>query len=313
MKELLGSDCQGAVFIIPDPESFPSGGNIYNRRLIDKILKSGVMVWQVENRTEVNVDLFEQADVLILDSLFLNSTYQWVWDQYLSKEKVIIFHHLDCLELESFEAQEACFKAYQQYMNQADRVLVTSEFSQSWLNQQGISKEKILVIPPTIHWEASPHSIQKDDTFIALMVANLIPRKGILPFLQALDTILTAELKFEIHIAGSFKLDPQYAQSCQHFVDSSRYLASRISFLQEVPPNKMPQLYQQADVFISASSMETFGMALQEAQHAGLPIFALGGETEGGNIASFCVDEKRGGLYPDFQSLVKALLDCVNS
>lgn len=309
MKELLGKDCQEVLLLIPDPESFPSGGNIYNRRLMDTMPESGMRVSHVENMSEDSVGLFEQADVLMIDSLFLNSTYQWFWDRYKEKEKVIIFHHLDCLELENLESQKNCFEAYRRYVNQADRVLVTSAFSQDWLSLQGISTEKIMVILPTIDWEVSPQPDKKDKICIGLMVANLIPRKGILPFLQELNKVLPVDFSLEIHIAGSHKLDLKYAQACKELVDSSPNLASRISFLEEILPDNMPRLYQQADVFISASTMETFGMALQEAQFFGLPILALGSETEGGNIASFCVDEKGGKLYPDFQSLAKALLD----
>lgn len=313
MKDLLDKDSRQVVCVIPDTDSFPSGGNIYNRRLIDQLLEAGIAVFQIAQKAPENEILFEQADMLMLDSLYLSPTYQWFWDQYPQTEKVIIFHHLDCLELKEGPAQKMCFKKYADYFKLANKVLVTSGFSKKWLQRQAVSPEKIWVIQPQVNWKIATNERQKKDSFTALLVGNLIPRKGILPFLQSLDQALAEALPFEIQIAGSEKLDPDYATACKQAVSQSRHIASRISFLGEIPPEDMPDLYQRADVLISASSMETFGMALQEAQFFGLPILALGSKESGGNIASFFKEEGDGKLCRDLPELVENLLAWVSS
>lgn len=311
MKELLGKDYHHVLFVIPDPESFPSGGNIYNQRLIDEMREAGVKISQISDVPQGNDFFGVKADCWLLDSLFLNSAYYWFWEKHPGKEKMIIFHHLSCLELEDEAASKRCFEPYRRYFDQANGVLVTSEFSQHWLIEQGINPKKVIVKTPGIVWEISSREAKRGENFMGLMVANLIPRKGILPFLKSLSSALSADLSFEILIAGSHQLDPEYAEACVKQVNISPYLASRIQFLGEIPPAKMPKLYEQADVFISASSMETFGMALQEARHFGVPILALGSETQGGNISSFFAHENSGQLFQDMQSLASAFRDLV--
>jgi glycosyltransferase involved in cell wall biosynthesis len=311
MKELLGKEYQHVLFVIPDPESFPSGGNIYNLRLIDEMRDAGKAIFQISEAAKGNNELFEKTDHWLLDSLFLNASYQWFWEKYPEKEKMIIFHHLDCLELEDAGASKRCFGTYKRYFEQANSILVTSEFSRKWLCEHGINPEKVIVKTPQIGWEVSNSNAKTDNKFIGLMVANLIPRKGILPFLKSLSSALSVDLSFEMLIAGSPQLDPKYAQACKKEVKTSPFLSSRIKFLGEIPPAKMPELYERADVFISASSMETFGMALQEAKHFGVPILALGSETQGGNISSFFSTPNSGQLFQDMQNLALAFRDLV--
>jgi len=307
MKDPLGPEVKQVLMIVPNPGIFPSGGNIYNQRLMENWEQQGLKVLQVEEMDSCSTLQLEQTDVMFLDSLYLSASHRSFWNTLPNKKKVIIFHHLDCLELDIAE-QKACFKHYWSYFEQADQILVTSDYSKEWLDSQGISPSKIISIPPRIPWE-KPVQIRASSSLLkALIVANLIPRKGILPFLEYLLVEMPMDSPFELQIAGSDRLDSAYAEACQAIVRKNPLLTARVKFLGEILPENMPEIYQQADMLISASYMETFGMALQEAKAMGLPILALGSQTEGGNIHTFIREEDGDRLYPDMQGLVKGFL-----
>lgn len=312
MKDLLGPEVKQVLMIIPDPGDFPSGGNIYNQRLMVNWEQQGMEVIQTEDIASCSALQLEETDVMFLDSLYLSASYQSFWDILPDKKKVIIFHHLNCLELNAAE-QKACFNHYRDYFERVDQILVTSDYSKEWLHAQGIFRSKIISIPPTVSWK-KPTQIHPGSSHTrALIVANLIPRKGILPFLEHLLDQVSPNSSFELQIAGSDRLDSAYAKACKSFVRKNPLLDSRVEFLGEVLPEKMPDIYQQADLMISASYMETFGMALQEAKAMGLPIFALGSQTEGGNIHTFIREEDGDRLFHDMKELVKGFLTNVES
>jgi glycosyltransferase involved in cell wall biosynthesis len=66
----------------------------------------------------------------------------------------------------------------------------------------------------------------------------------------------------------------------------------------------MHEAYRRANLFISASRMETFGMALQEARAHGLPILAL----DAGHARHHFTDGEDGVLCDSLPALVAQLL-----
>lgn len=92
------------------------------------------------------------------------------------------------------------------------------------------------------------------------------------------------------------------------------YDPSRTSFRGALPPESMPQVLAEADLFVWPAVNEAFGMALLEAQAAGLPavVGAAGGVT--GGIAGILRHGETGLLPPAgdeaaFAAAVAALLD----
>ena len=56
---------------------------------------------------------------------------------------------------------------------------------------------------------------------------------------------------------------------------AKRYgLESKINFAGEVYGNALKKIYRENDVFVTASTMETFGMAILEALASGTPVIA---------------------------------------
>lgn len=86
-------------------------------------------------------------------------------------------------------------------------------------------------------------------------------------------------------------------------------LQSIVEVLNEVPRNKMAELYQNSNVFVSTSLNETFGIATAEAMFCGVPVVA----TDNGGINDFLNDEN--GLkvnIGDYKAIAEAILKIKN-
>jgi glycosyltransferase involved in cell wall biosynthesis len=289
------------LFLVPEPSDFVSGGNVYNQQLMQALrslgvswerAESGEMIWQV------------QPQVALLDTLYLEEFPWEKWEKKPVGKLGIIFHHLDCLELPfASAAQRKAFEPVRRYFEAVDFILLTSDFSRRFFVEMGFDEKKLLVIPPANDLKAAAEA-PPPGPLRGLMVANLIPRKGVRPFLAALIRQGQPEDDFLLHIAGDDRLDPGYARQCVQLWKENEWLARRLSFLGILDRQAMNEAYGSAHAFISASQVESFGMALQEARAAGLPILAIGGEQgRGGYGASFVVPGKNGELAVDPEAL----------
>ena len=92
------------------------------------------------------------------------------------------------------------------------------------------------------------------------------------------------------------------------------YDPARTVFRGALPPESMPELLAGADLFVWPAINEAFGMALLEAQAAGLPAVAGAAGGKGGGVAEILRDGETGLLVPPddagaFAEAVATLLD----
>jgi glycosyltransferase involved in cell wall biosynthesis len=106
-------------------------------------------------------------------------------------------------------------------------------------------------------------------------VSNLVRTKGVFEFLTRLGDRLAPGDEFRIRIAGRTDIEPAHAMACLRAIDTHVGLRGRVEFLGPVSLRRMKGLYERSSVFITASSLETFGMAAHEARAFGLPILGL--------------------------------------
>ena len=284
-------------FVIPDPDAFQSGGNLYNAYLIDALRRWGVDVQVVDfegfAKFKTGKDFCYFIDTLLLNYL----------DQSFSKLKncFLIVHHLHSLELESPESS-SFFKEYEwPILDKFDGFLVSSNFTKSYLSENGLSEKKFLVVEPALCFSPQP-VLSSSPEIKAVLVANLIKRKGILPFLKDLRTREFNSENIQIEIIGSHDFEPEYAEKCQNLLVHP--ILSKI--VKMSGPKNHRYIWQslsEANLFISTSSMETFGMALQEAVAFRLPILAI----DGGNAGSHVENQKNGFLFSSIEALVDKL------
>jgi len=263
------------IFVVPGSHEAPSGGNIYNLCLVDSLKKKGV---NVESETPARAAVSrhpEEKRTYWVDTLCIGYIDELLSIKEKYEDVFLIIHHLQSLEpgLSREERIRECAKE-KKVFDAVSGFLVTSPFTREVLRQRGVSAKPVFVVPPapSIFPSSKKKAIRE---FSGLMVANLIPRKGILEFLEAMGRRVTRKDDFRIRIAGRFDIDLEYSRRCLDAVQRNPILSASVIFSGPLPLNRMKREYENANVFISASKMETYGMALQEAREFGLPILTL--------------------------------------
>jgi glycosyltransferase involved in cell wall biosynthesis len=169
----------------------------------------------------------------------------------------------------------------------ATLVVTPSKYSLQKIKEHyGISAEKIRVVPNGVDTEkfkpaTDPASARQQFGLgsepVVLFVGSLIPRKG-LPFLvEAASKIVKENGKVKFVVAGE---GPQKSQLTAQIEKAK--LSSNFTFLGNLTDEKLPALYNCADVFALPSIQEGQGIVLLEAQASGKPVvaFDVGGVSE---------------------------------
>ena len=301
-------DPDALVFALPPDSDRVSGGNIYNERLIGA-LRALIPVQTIGMDACRARIVRGAAGRYVIDSLCLREFLDLPARQP-GQAFILIAHHLPSLEPDH-DPQGEPVRVEQAALPRFDALVATSPFTASYLLARGYAATRILTVPPAppalTAGTAAPVPRTYEPPLRALVVANLIPRKGVLPLLAALDDRLSADDDLVIDVIGRVDLDGDYARRCAARAERSRRLAPIVHLHGVVPPAEMPRHYQGANVFVSAARMETFGMALQEARAHGLPIVAL----DGGYVRHHFTDGDDGLLFSSCDDLAAGLVSLV--
>lgn len=133
---------------------------------------------------------------------------------------------------------------------------------------------------------------------ILVCAGSLIPRKGHAVLLRALSRF--NEYSWRLQLAGEGTERAELTR-----LAGELGLADRIEFLGELPPDAMPTLLTNADLFILPSFSEGRSNALLEAMAAGLPVVASAID----GVNEMIDDGRTGKVFPpgDDQALADAL------
>ena len=107
-----------------------------------------------------------------------------------------------------------------------------------------------------------------------LAVGAVSPRKGYETLVEALSDL--KNLGWRLTITGDLDRDPDAVRRLKHRIEAAG-LGDRIALAGAVPDSTLDRLYHRADVVVSASLFEGYGMALAEAMAHGLPLIASTG------------------------------------
>lgn len=184
----------------------------------------------------------------------------------------------------------------------AGAFLVPSAFMQGLLLRLVGSERPILLVEPGCEARSAPSPAPAPGGVRAVMVSNLLPGKGIEPFLGCLARLLRADDRFELVVVGGSLGDGEYEAACRARVRAEPSLRTRITFTGSLPSDQaLEQLYR-CNLSISASRFESYGMALGEARRVGRPILAR----RGGNAATWVAKEAGGELLQNEEELAEA-------
>jgi glycosyltransferase involved in cell wall biosynthesis len=277
---------QAYAFLIPDTEAFVSGGNLYNRHLIDALRERGHPIYESAQPEGLPEGVPLLVDTLLAPSLSL---------QFANRSGLIV-HHLQSLHPPAgWRGADWFRKREWPWLQHFGWYLATSPYTADYLRDRGVSKP-IEVVEPALKQlpvmqDKTAHPIQ------AMVVANVVERKGILPLLNAWAAAPPEGVV--LRLAGNQDMEPAYAKQCLSVVEK----LEGVHYLGTLTPEALQAAYAHSNLLISAAYMDTYGMALQEAAAAGLPILAYAG----GNVPNHVDAGRNGELCPSHTEIVSWL------
>jgi glycosyltransferase involved in cell wall biosynthesis len=177
-------------------------------------------------------------------------------------------------------------EAERQALLAADAFVVTSGFMRGALEALAAPKKPILVVEPCIIAEAALVTPEARAELAVVVVGNVTSGKGLEPWLRALEGVLVESDGLRVSVVGSLQLEPEYAARCQRLVRESALLKSRVVFLGSLSQPETLALLARSQLLVSASRMESYGIALAEARAVGVPILALAAGNAAAHVAS---------------------------
>jgi glycosyltransferase involved in cell wall biosynthesis len=118
--------------------------------------------------------------------------------------------------------------------------------------------------PRNNHWQPNPNHIT------ILHIGRLGREKRVDATLRAFANIVSAHPNIRLLIVGVGS-----ESNSLKTLSSTLNVADRVQFMGFVPHNRLPEIYQKADIFVTASTIETQGLVVLEAMSSGLPIVGV--------------------------------------
>jgi glycosyltransferase involved in cell wall biosynthesis len=286
------------LFVTPPLDGPATGGTLYNRQLLAALADS-------------SKDLtFEQQS---LDGMLAAADQVWVDSLYLAelpglRQRVsagarvgLLLHYLPSL-LGSPALRTAAELSEQERraLEAADMIITPSEYLRQ-LVAEIMPGKRCACVTPGIRVTQPGGASTRDGS--ALMICNVTENKGVWQFLSELARVVPEEADFDITIAGDLQLEGVYARHCQALCEQHAWLREHVTFLGSISQHELFVRLANASLLVSASHMESYGMALAEGRALGTPILAL----PGGNIAHHVAAESGGELAHSFHELAAAL------
>jgi glycosyltransferase involved in cell wall biosynthesis len=178
----------------------------------------------------------------------------------------------------------------------ADFVVVNSEWSRDALVSQGVTTEKVIVVPlayepPSVTQRVAP---RQTDALKVLWLGTVCLRKGIQYLLAAAKELLDENIEFKI--AGPISISQ----------DAIKTAPKNTTFIGRVTRDQASHHYLNADLFVLPTVSDGFAVTQLEAMAHGLPVITTP------NCGRVVTSGSDGFVVPacDASSLAKAILAC---
>jgi glycosyltransferase involved in cell wall biosynthesis len=299
---------------VPGDPATRTGGYIYDRRAFEALAARGWNVTPVPlpagfpfpsdaDLAAADAALAGLPDgaTVVVDGLALGAMPEVAARHAGRLDLVALVHHPLCLETGLDPATADRLRASERAaLASARRAIVTSPLTAAALVAGfGVPGERVAVALPGV--DPAPIAAGGNARPVLLCVGTVTPRKGHVLLVQALASL--RDLAWKLLCVGSLERDPAAAAALREAV-AAHGLTDRVALAGELEGPALEAAFARADLAVSASHHEGYGMALAEALARGLPVVA----TAGGAVAQ-TVPPDAGLLVPpgDAPALARAL------
>ncbi|MDB5572319.1 MAG: Group 1 family glycosyl transferase [Hyphomicrobiales bacterium] len=303
-----------AVFAIPGDLDTPTGGYVYDRRVLERLGAHGVEARvlplpgsyprptpQDLEATRAALEGAAPGDVLLVDGLAWGA-FPAAMAARVAAPIVALCHHPLGLEsgLSAADSQ-ALLASERAALARAAHVVVTSAATRETLVERlGVARGTIAVAEPGV--DRAPRARGGGGTVLNLLaVGSLVPRKGYDVLVEALAPL--AALAWRLRIVGALDRAPDCVADLRARIARAG-LNERIELMGAAGDEDLADLYGSTDLLVSASRYEGYGMVLAEAMTRALPIVA----TTGGAAADTLPDGAALKVPPDDAAALGAAL-----
>ena len=270
-------------FLVPDIHDLQTGGNVYNRRMVDELSSDTdvqVVPWTPKETPAPALDLSD-ADVVVVDSLLAQhpNALRAVHAEHPAASVVLLVHYLHCVDPHASGSKAAADE--RRTLETVDAAIAPSRFVRRALLDEGVPANRVSVVRPGLHERYRgllPAHLRQGPPRI-LTVANLLPGKGLRSFVDVLRDL--RDLSWTWTLVGDASLDPDCAEAVFRRL-SAAGLSDRVTWAGPVPPDTLRVAYDRADLFVLPSRFETCSLSTREAMARGLPVvsYRVGGLPE---------------------------------
>lgn len=286
-----------ACLCVPGDVDAPTGGYAYARRLLAHLPDAGasasLLALPATFPHPSARDLAETAArlaaaparaILLVDGLAFGALPPPVIAAAGPRPIVALVHHPLGLEAGlSRAASERLLATERAALALAARIVTTSRFTRDWLVVEfAVPRDRITVAEPGT--EPAPRATGSGPGPVALLaVGALTPRKGYDTLVAALERL--PHRSWHLTVAGALDRAPDHVAALRGRIAAAG-LQERITLAGTVSAARLEALYKRADLLVSPSLFEGYGMALAEALARGLPVVS----TTGGAAAATVPD-----------------------
>ena len=261
-----------------DDPSVPSGGNVYDRRVCERLAAAGYRVretalpgaWPLPGaaaRDALARTLAALPDgaAVLLDGLVACGLPEIVVPE-AARLRLAVLVHLPLAD----EAGQADLDGRERATLRAAAAVVTTSpwTSRRLIRHHGLDPARLHVAEPGT--DPAPAAPGGDGTRL-LCVASLTPRKGHDLLVEALAAV--ADLPWTCRFAGPVRRDPAHAGRIAGLL-RRHGLDGRVEIAGPLRGAGLDAAYASADLVVLPSRAETYGMVVAEALARGLPVLA---------------------------------------
>jgi len=259
---------------------------MYNLEMVKRLERDAIgqgSLYSLQSPVSELVQHFEAWParcVLVIDGLYLTiPEFKASLQQFLpyAQQTYLMLHYLESMNTYyTAEAKAALWTGEKLWLRAVQGIIVPSRQLQEYLARQGIAKDKITVASPGIvkvpTGRLPPPKIRSANDPIRLITVGTLSRgKGQLDVVHMLAQMPAKH--FRLHLVGDCAQNASYTEEMLALVQRSR-LQEAVMVHGSVPQQALFTLLPQCDLYLSASSYESYSMATAEAVAHGLPVLA---------------------------------------